>query len=132
MLASHGSILYNDSHEAKSKDATQRKFLSLGHLELPKEKDRQQGNDEVLHRANGSDSHKDGSLIVASHLVLESPGDVEQVEKALRWIAGKRDDEDKSDAVQDAKNDGCPNPIHKGDREGASNSSVKAEDRDLD
>lgn len=48
------------------------------------------------------------------------------MEEAVCWVAGKGDEEDEDDAVDNAKDDGSPHPVHKSDGERSSDSSVEA------
>lgn len=54
------------------------------------------------------------------------------MEETVCRMASKGDEEDKDDAIYDAKYDGSPNPIHELDGQGGSDASVEAQDRNFD
>ena len=54
------------------------------------------------------------------------------MKEAVRWMAGKGNQEDEGDAIDDAEHNRSPNTPYEGVGQRASDAPVEAEDRDLD
>ena len=54
------------------------------------------------------------------------------MKETVRWMAGKGNQEDECDAIQDAEHDGSPNTPYESVGQRAGDAPVEAENRDLD